>query len=213
MADVLRSYEGQSVLCIGAHPDDIEIGMGGIAAQLARAGARVTIAAVVVPDNLEERILEAGRAAKLLGAERFEVLERERPRRVEDLNMYELVARLDALVRKYEPAALFTHSTAEVHHDHILTHRAVLSSLRLRPMDLYFYGPSTCKPTIHQWQPRIWVDIAETIDAKLEAIAAHESQFGRRGICVNGFRDQARALGAPVGLAYAEGLDLLCMRT
>jgi LmbE family N-acetylglucosaminyl deacetylase len=127
--------------------------------------------------------------------------------------MYDLVSRIDAMVRKYQPSALFTHSDAEFHFDHILTHRAVLSSLRLGPMDLYYFGPSTCKPGVQRWQPRIWVDVGETIDAKLRAISAHRSQFSRRGICVSAFKDQAHALGVPVGIEYAEGLDLHCLRS
>jgi LmbE family N-acetylglucosaminyl deacetylase len=208
MSTLISSYAGQTVVCIGAHPDDLEIGMGGTLARLAQAGANVIMAVVAVPDKLEQRITEGTTAASILGA-KFEVLDSERCRRVEDLRMYEIVKRLDALVRSHAPAAIFTHSGNEIH---VLVHRAVLSTMRLRPMDVYFYTPSTCKPVVHEWQPRIWVDITATLDRKIAAIAAHDSQFGGRGFCVDYFREKAHWHGMPVGMQYAEGLDVLCLR-
>lgn len=212
MNKLLETYAGKTVLGIGAHPDDLEIGVGGTLAQVVRHGGHVVMAAVTIPSMLEERMVEARAAAAILGAD-LEVLEQERCRRVEDLSTYQLVARIDALIRKYDPVALFTHSAHEVHYDHVLVHRAVLSSLRLRPMDVYLMPPSSCKPTLHAWQARIWVDIGETLEAKLQAIAAHESQFARRGICLDAFRQMARSQGLPVGIAYAEGHDIMCLRS
>lgn len=212
MHSMLDLYAGRVVVGLGAHPDDLEIGAGGTLARLAAHGATVIMAAVAVPGQLEERLRESERAASILGA-RSVVIEQHRCRRVEDLKMYELVGRLDGVIRDYEPAALFVHSSQELHQDHILVHRAALSAMRLRPMDVYFYGPSTCKPSLLSWQPRIWVDISETIDAKVGAIAAHESQFGRRGICVERFRQHAATQGLAAGMRYAEGLDLLCLRS
>lgn len=212
MTSIIDNYAGKTVLGIGAHPDDLEIGMGGTIARLAQANAHVVMIAVAIPDMLPERLEEARRAAAILGAS-FELLEPERCVRVEDLPMYDIVGRIDRLVRRYEPDAIFSHSSHEIHFDHVLTHRAVLSSLRVRPMDFYLFGPSTCKPSLHSFQPRIWVDVTTTIEHKIAAIAAHESQFSRRGICVSLFRDQARSQGLPVKLEFAEALDLYCLRS
>lgn len=211
MRSLIELYAGKTVLGIGAHPDDLEIGVGGTLARLSEAGASVVMVIVSVPGLLEERLRETERAAAILGA-RSVVLERERCLRVEDLPMHELVGRLDAVVRDMHPAAIFTHSSEEVHHDHFLVHRAVLCTMRLGPMDVYLFGPSTCKPTLRGWQPRVWVDVGRTIDLKVRAIAAHDSQFGRRGICVERFRQQAQTQGLPIGASYAEGLDVVCVR-
>ena len=169
-------------------------------------------ASVAVPSKLEERVAEAHAAAEVLGAT-FDLLEVERCMRVEDLPSYELVRRIDLLLKRHQPDALFAHSLHEIHQDHVLVHRAVLASMRVKPMDFYFYQPSSCKPRPNQFQPRAWVDISETIDAKIEAIAAHRSQFGGRGLRVEAFRDMARAVAVPVGLQYAEPLDVHCMRS
>ena len=39
-------YAGKTVLAIGAHPDDLEIGVGGALAHFARGGARTVMAVV-----------------------------------------------------------------------------------------------------------------------------------------------------------------------
>lgn len=211
MRRFVERYAGRTVLGIGAHPDDLEISMGGTIALLSEAGARVVMAVVAVPGKLTTRLSEARAAADILGAELC-VLEPSRCRRVEDMRTYEIVAELDNLVRSVAPDALFSHSSEEVHHDHQLVHRAVISTIRVRPMDVYFYRPSSCRPLLTGWQPRIWVDITASIDRKVAAIAAHRSQFGERSICVDDFREEARARGLPVGMAFAEGLDTLCER-
>ena len=57
------------VVAFGAHPDDIEIGMGGTIAKHASAGDHVLMAVTVVPNNRQQRRREAERAAEVLGAE------------------------------------------------------------------------------------------------------------------------------------------------
>ncbi|HEV2430265.1 MAG TPA: hypothetical protein VGT43_01980, partial [Burkholderiales bacterium] len=42
-------YGGRTVLAIGAHPDDLELAVGGTLARLARHAARVVMAVVSIP--------------------------------------------------------------------------------------------------------------------------------------------------------------------
>ncbi|AUX23707.1 uncharacterized protein SOCEGT47_042370 [Sorangium cellulosum] len=211
MSSFISSYAGKTVVAVGAHPDDVEIGMGGTVARLSEVGANVVMVIVAVPDRLDERLSESAAAASLLGA-KLVALEPERCIRVEDLRMHELVRRLDAVMRAHAPAALFTHSSDETHYDHVLVHRGVLSATRLLRSDVYFYAPSACRPAIRSWQPRVWIDVSSTVDRKMSAIAAHHSQFGRRGICIDHFCEDMRLRGLPVGMAYAEGFDVHCAR-
>lgn len=203
----LERYAGRTVLAVGAHPDDVELGMGGTLARLRRAGARVVLVVVSVPGEHAVRRREAERAAEILGAE-LRVLIDAPGKRIEDLRNYELVALMDLQVKELAPAALICHGRTELHRDHVMVHDACAATQRLRYFDFFTYQPSFCRPVATCFQPRLYVDISETINTKMRAIDAHASQFASRGIDTEIYRDLARLAGRLVGVQYAEGLDV-----
>ena len=200
-------YAGRTVVAIGAHPDDLELALGGTLARLARTGARVVMAVVSVPGNYEVRRSEAMRAADILGCE-LRFLMEGTSARIDDLKHYQLVGMLDELVHELQPVAVFTHSPSEFHRDHVTVHNASVSTQRLRQFDFFCYSPTMCRPVPVQFHPRVYVDVTETIDRKMEAITAHASQFGGRGLGIELYRELARMNGLMVGVDYAEGLDV-----
>jgi LmbE family N-acetylglucosaminyl deacetylase len=203
----LARYAGRTVVAIGAHPDDIELGIGGTLARLSSLGARVVMAVASVPSDFNQRRREAARAAEILGCE-LRVLLDNGPQRIEDIKHYQLVGLLDGLIREYRPAAVFTHSASEFHRDHQTIHNACLSTQRLQFFDFFHFHPTMCRPMPVPFHPRGYVDISDTIEAKMQAIAAHESQFAMRGLDINIYRETARFMGRLIGVKYAEGLDV-----
>lgn len=203
-------YAGRTVVAIGAHPDDLELAIGGTLARLARDGARVVMAVVSIPSDYGTRLAEAQSAARILGCE-LRVLMEGGARRIDDVKTYQLVGMLDAVVRDCQPAAVLTHSAAEFHRDHVTVHDATVSTQRLLPFDFFSYSPTMCRPVPVHFHPRLYVDVSDTIDAKMAAIQAHCSQFGCRGISTDLYRDVARLNGRMVGVEYAEGLDVARM--
>ena len=206
-ASLFSRYFGQTVLAIGAHPDDLELAIGGTLARLTRNGARVVMAVVSVPADFETRRAEAARAAEILGCE-LRVLMDDGCRRIDDIKTYQLVGMLDELVRELAPAALFTHSASEFHRDHIAVHSACLSTQRLNPFDFFQFNPTMTRAVPVAFHPRAYVDVSDTIELKMQAIEAHTSQFGSRGLDTELFRDVARLAGRMAGVKYAEGLDV-----
>jgi LmbE family N-acetylglucosaminyl deacetylase len=200
-------YGGRTVLAIGAHPDDLELAIGGTLARLARESARVVMAVVSIPADFATRRAEAQRAAEILGCE-LRILVDDDCCRVDDIRNHQLVGMLDALVRSVKPAAVFTHSASEFHRDHVVVHNACLSTQRLERFDFFQFSPTMTRAVPVAFHPRAYVDVTGTIDAKMEAIAAHASQFGTRGLDAEMFRDIARLNGRMVGVKYAEGLDV-----
>jgi N-acetylglucosamine malate deacetylase 1 len=200
-------YGGRTVLAIGAHPDDLELAIGGMLARLSRESARVVMAVVSIPSDYATRRAEAERAAEILGCELRILLDGE-CKRIDDIKNYQLVGMLDALVRELQPAAVLTHSANEFHRDHVTVHNACISTQRLKPFDFFHLNPTMCRPVPVEFHPRAYVDVSDTMDAKMEAIAAHVSQFGARGLEAEMYRDLARLTGRMVGVKYAEGIDV-----
>ena len=201
-------YAGKTVLAIGAHPDDLEIGLGGTLAKMQRDGANVVMCVASIPKDYEVRYAEARRGAEILGCE-LKLLLDDGPTRIEDVKTYELVGKLDAAIREYSPAAVFTHSSSDFHNDHLLIYQACLPTQRLAYFDFFSYHPTNCRPVPIQFHPRAYVDISETIDAKMHAITAHASQFGGRGLDTEMYREFAHVQGRMIGVPYAEGLDVI----
>lgn len=210
-AGMLAQYAGATVICFGAHPDDIELGMGGTVAILTRLGARVTFVVCSVPGNSEVRRAEAVKAAKILGAD-VEFMFPGSGIRLEELKTYELKDRISAICRRREPAAVFSHGPADFHKDHAFVHQTCLDALATGTADLYCYGPTSTRPNSVPFRPQVYVDISETIDLKIDAIHVHSSQFGKRGLAADFLRVETSMLGKALGMGYAEGFQLVRLR-
>src|SRR5689334_5501813 len=113
------------VLAFGAHPDDIEVGAGGLLARLVEEGATVTMCIVALPSNMEVRKREAANGAAAIGAQ-LRFLFDEKHARVEDIPMHDIVRRMDQLVADTRPDLVVTHCQNDLHWDHGLVHRATV---------------------------------------------------------------------------------------
>jgi LmbE family N-acetylglucosaminyl deacetylase len=201
--------KGGTVLAFGAHPDDLEIGAGGLLARLSAEGADVNMAVVSVPNNVEIRRAEARAGADKIGAELM-ILFEDKPCRVEDVPMYELVRRFDQLIGDLRPDLVITHSANDLHWDHGLVHKATVSALRRTPCDLLAFLSSPEMNAHARCVGECFADISSTIDIKLDAIRCHQSQVAKMDI--ESSRDLARAMGRISGYDYAEAYQVLRVR-
>jgi len=208
MNRILQEHGGR-VLAIGAHPDDLEVGAGGLLARLSAQGAEVTMAIVSIPNKTDERRSEAQAAAELIDADLF-VLNEDKPCRVEDIPMHELVRRMDQLVGDVRPDLVITHSANDLHWDHGLVNRATVSALRRTPCDLLAFLSSPEMNAQSRSFGNCFADISGFVDAKLAAIACHKSQLPK--LDLDSSRDLARAMGRISGFEYAEVYETLRVR-
>lgn len=208
--NVTNRYSGQNVLVIGAHPDDIEIGIGGTVAQLKRSGANVVMAVGCIPNDYEKRVIEAQNSADILGGE-LRFIYNHGCSRVEDVKTYDLVKKIDDLMLELKPAALFAHGSADFHKDHQVMYNACLASQRLQFVDFFCYYPTACRPVPVNFHPQAYVDITNTLEIKMDAINAHHTQFIDRGLKTDFIRDIAQEQGRMAGVPYAEALEVVRM--
>lgn len=205
----ILNEKGGTVLAFGAHPDDIEIGAGGLLARLAAEGADVTMVVVSIPNKVETRLAEAKAGAAAIDAE-LVVLFEEKEQRVEDVPMYELVRRMDHVIGDLHPDLVITHGANDLHWDHGLVHKATISALRRTPCDLLAYLSSPEMNAHARCIGECFADITSSIEAKLAAISCHNSQLTK--LDVESSRDLARAMGRISGYEYAEAYQVLRMR-
>lgn len=145
----------------------------------------------------------------MIGAELF-VLYEDKPARVEDIPMHELVRRFDQIVGDVRPDLVITHSANDLHGDHSLVNRATVSALRRTPCDLLAFLSSQEMNAQARAIGQCFADITTTVETKIEAISAHGSQLTK--LDLESSRDLARAMGRISGYQYAECYEVLRVR-
>ncbi|MGC8666920.1 MAG: PIG-L deacetylase family protein [Chthonomonadales bacterium] len=193
-----------NILCIGAHPDDVEGAMGATAALYSRRGHHVIVASVTdgrrghfAPQYLADpsalarrRRDEALHSAALIGAE-YRCLD------IPDGEVYVTPANTEAVIRLIRaagppgvgPDVVFLNRPNDYHRDHRYTARLVLDAtymltvpgmcpdaphLARMPVFAYWYDDFTEGGT---FRADVVVPIGDALEAKVDMICAHASQF------------------------------------
>lgn len=214
------------ILAFGAHPDDVEIGMGATLAKYAEAGFRVGICDLTMAElssngTVELRQTEAKKAAEILGiTERIQLDFPDRGLRhltIEDIK------RIVSVIRKYKPTFVFAPYPIDRHPDHgdcsmlikEATFNAGIHRYRCheqldahRPKALYYYFINSFD------KPDFVIDVTKQMDKKKEALLTYKSQFVKDKHSVetpltNGYlsfvESRERLFGKESGTTYAEG--------
>jgi len=170
-----RQARREIVLAVGAHPDDVEIGVGGTLAAYHQMGHQVAILTLsrgARGGAEKERAAESGQSAQILGA-RLYLEDLEDTRISEGDPTIRIIGRV---IGEVEPTMIYTHSIHDVHQDHRNTHRAVMVAGRQVGRVFCFQSPSA---TV-DFRPTRFVRIDGQLDAKLQAIGAFGSQVAVR---------------------------------
>lgn len=201
----------KTILAIGAHPDDIEIGCGGTLSILKDKGHDLTHLIITSGEEggfhhskkhlAKKREEEANLSAQLLKASRVIFF-----REPDGMTTFskETKTRLISVLREIRPDIIFTHARSDHFPDHQIVHQLTRVSI------LGASGPwySETGGTPHQvtevygyevWNPipdfQMAFDISSAIDRKIELIQCHQSQI-----------NNVDYVGAITGLAKYRGI-------
>lgn len=216
------------VLCVQPHPDDNEIGMGGVIAVLAERGCDIHYLTITRGDQGSRdparspaetaaiRRKEAVAAGRLLGAGEFHFLDHDDGTLADIVGLSREIAEL---IRRVRPEALFCPDPwlfYEGHYDHLVSGRAAANAFHMSG-GIHFDGGKT-KP----WgarvigfyftaNPNTIVDISGVFEKKFSAIALHKSQLDPQTLAMYRlyFQMQAEELGRQRGFSLGEGLKVL----
>lgn len=183
-------------LVIAAHPDDEILGCGGTMANMSQAGHEVHIA--ILGEGITSRHDQrdgndsaidqlhqcSQKAGELVGAASVRNLSLP-DNRFDTLPTLEVVKVIESLIDEFQPETVFTQHGGDLNIDHVVTYRATLTATR--PMkgcpikSVYAYEvASSTEWAFGQFAPRftphVFVDIAETLEAKIAAMESYESE-------------------------------------
>ena len=209
------------ILVFCAHADDEVIGMGGTIRKFANAGAEIRLihfsAGAEGYASLEEkdticatRAAEVEKVCRILGVSsyrNFNLLDWSIPA---DNSTYRLVIEE---IRSFQPDAVFTHFESDYRdhrnvsiavaegHFHASLACAIEQAPVWKEVPLYHFEVIKLIP-----DPEMIIDISDTMDAKLEAMAVYASQTGVVGGADQMLSSRAAMRGQTIGVRYGEAL-------
>jgi LmbE family N-acetylglucosaminyl deacetylase len=200
-----HNYVPQSAMAIVAHPDDIEFGVAGTIARWAKQGCKISLVLVTSGDvgiddpeiNAQQAVKireqESRAAAKILGAQ--EIIFLRFPDGLVEPTLA-LRKRLVQEIRRFKPEVIISGDPTVIlasenyinHPDHRAVATAALDAVfpaagqpTLFPeieTELGFTAHKPRKVYVHSWDGSTsFVNITETIEIKINALKAHESQM------------------------------------
>jgi len=213
------------VVLFGAHPDDVEWGVGGIALLLS--GRLSFVIADLTDGELgsrgtpDQRKVEAAAAAEFLGAAGRESLH------LPDCGLVDLPEnrrQIAGIVRRFRPAIVLAPYWQDRHPDHaaaglLVRNSQVYCTLKNSgdPHPPHKPGAFLFYPLNNFQSPSFVVDTSDVFERKLDLVRIHRSQFSKTaqefGVLAHGVSDyifglesRDRYAGSLIGARYGESL-------
>lgn len=200
-------FFGRKLLFLGAHPDDIELGCGGL---LSNVRGRAEILCVTLSDNQENPDLrnvveEHHRSMAILGVPRDRVVLGPFETRNFPRDRQEILEFLFQLHRDHKPDIVFVHTQADIHQDHTVTTMEALRAFRGTTV----LGFDVLRSS-YGFFPHFLVEITEEdVAKKILALQEYATYGGKYYFSPEVVRAALIRHGALAERPYAEGFDIL----
>ncbi len=207
----------ETIMTIVAHADDETIGCGGMLASGSILDHDMHVLVLCSEGMRAPEQIEAGkRAAGVLGVQGFHNFYF-RDQRLDKYPFHEIVQRIEALIRQFEPETVFTHHAGDLNLDHRITHQAVLTACRPLPSCSVkqIYGIEVASST--EWGsvpfvPQMYLDITgEPARRKAAALLEYKAEMRDPPHARSLKRIAAQQIvrGAEAGLEEAEAFTVI----
>ena len=174
------------ILAIGAHPDDIELGCGGLLIKAARQGHDVHMYSLTrgeASGDPNQRTKELMQSAKFIGAKNLWI------DNFDDSKLSvssDLINHIEYFINKVDPELIITHSHGDVHHDHRAIALATIEAGRFVSNILSYEIPLT-----RNFTPQVFFDITDVMDDKIELMKIFWSQQSKLYLKAHGIKGLA----------------------
>jgi bacillithiol biosynthesis deacetylase BshB1 len=218
------------ILAFGAHPDDVEISMGGTILHYVSKGKKVGIVDLTEGElgtrgTVESRYAEAAAASKFMGIEtRVNLKMKDGFFQHNEENLMKVIEQ----IRRFKPEIVFANSISDRHPDHgkgskLVAEAAYLSGLSKiksawQETEQEAYRPRLVLHYIQDYliEPNILFDVTPYMAKKVESIKCYKTQFydpnsvePNTPISGKDFLDfltgRMREFGRPINAEFAEG--------
>jgi LmbE family N-acetylglucosaminyl deacetylase len=199
---VLRS---NVVLAVGAHPDDIELGCGGVIRSAAANGKRVVAVFLTKGEKSgapEIRVKESKAALEVLGVKEVyfgDFPDAQIPCGAKGVDF------LEEIFNYCKAETVLTHTVHDIHQDHRQVGWLSLSAFRNASKVLAYETPRATG----EFQPTYYVDISRYVKDKWEALQCHLTQKEKRYLAYESMINLSSFRGSQACLQAAEAFEVL----
>lgn len=199
-----------TILFIGAHPDDIEIGCGGTVSKYVSEG--YDIIWLILSDCKESLplqsndalVLEAEGSAKLLA--KTTPIQYYYPVRKFTEHRDDILQSIIAVRNKFNPSIVFCHNPKDIHQDHAVVGNETIRAFS-RHSSVLFYASPYNMSTINN---KVYVELTDDdILNKMKSLECYRSQIdlNRKYFSKDYIYGLAKAYGIDIGAEYAEAFE------
>ncbi|MBI5039413.1 MAG: tetratricopeptide repeat protein [Nitrospirae bacterium] len=198
-----KEFAEPVLLAVGAHPDDIELGCGGILMKARDTGAKVYGLTLTqgekgtMAGRNGKRTEELIRAAKFMELDGFWVMD------LQDTGLRDDIPRMKDIIeekiRETRATMVLTHTGMDIHSDHQAVFEATKEAARDASI-LTYEDVSTPK----EFVPNYYVDITGYIEDKMRLITFHKTQEEKTYMDPEVIKGRAAHRGLQCGASYAE---------
>ncbi|WP_069473711.1 PIG-L deacetylase family protein [Candidatus Marithrix sp. Canyon 246] len=217
------------IAIIAAHPDDEILGCGATMAKHIQAGDEVSV--LIMAEGITSRDQQRNRNArseelselaetaiaanKILGVTSV-TLKNFPDNRMDSIDRLDIIKTIENFIEKQQPDIIYTHYNNDLNIDHRRINEAVVTACRPQPGStvkslLFFEVASSTEWQIpNTFSPNWFVDVSETLNLKLKALEAYQSEMRPypHARSIQAVEHLARWRGASVGVEAAEGFVL-----
>ncbi len=211
-------------LVIAPHPDDEILGVGGTLLRRKNEGFELGWIIVTSPilkndwdkNKIQMRNIEINKVKKKLGFKNIYELNHPTTK-LSEISFTEIVDSISKAIDDFKPQEIFLPHLGDVHTDHEIVHKAVISSTKTfrKPFIKKLIAYETLSETDFGldkvFSPNLYIDISNFLEAKLNILKIYESELSDFPFprSIEAVKSLAKVRGATSGFLAAEAFEIL----
>ncbi len=201
------TFFGETVCCIGAHPDDIELGCGALISDIVN---QANVICITLSDNqkdpmLKDLVEEYYESMNILGLKPENALLYDFTTRRFQAARQEILEVMIDIKHKYHPEVVLVHTSRDIHQDHQTVTQEALRAFRGTTL----LGFDVLRSS-YGFFPDFLVEVSEeAVHNKIRSLKAYHTYADKYYFDENIIYSTAIRHGALAERPYAEGFDIL----